>query len=56
MTEQALDGIGPNVDAALSMSPTTAVQQLEGVKSTIATRRPAAAKKGGVSSAFFFSK
>lgn len=40
------DGTGPSVDAALSMSPSTAMQQMEGVKSTIGTRKPAAAKKG----------
>lgn len=40
------DGTGPSVDAALSMSPSTAIQQMEGVKSTIGMRKPAAAKKG----------
>ncbi|KAK2141663.1 hypothetical protein LSH36_1059g01048 [Paralvinella palmiformis] len=37
---------GPNVEAALSMSPTQAQQLAEPRKSTIGSRKPAASKKG----------
>lgn len=37
---------GPNVDVALSMSPTTALQVAEPRKATIGQRKPGAAKKG----------
>ena len=39
-------GQGPNVEPALSMSPTTAIQQAEPRKATIGARKPAGAKKG----------
>ena len=38
----------PNVEAALSMSPTQAAQQLETRKPTIGQRKPMGAKKSGV--------
>lgn len=39
-------GQGPNVEAALSMSPTTAQLTAESHKPTIGTRKQAPAKKG----------
>ncbi|XP_078000490.1 ADP-ribosylation factor GTPase-activating protein 2-like isoform X2 [Glandiceps talaboti] len=41
-----VDQRAPNVEAALSMSPTTAVAKAEPRKSTIGQRKPASAKKG----------
>lgn len=37
---------GPNVETALSMSPTTAMMSAESHKPTIGTRKQAPAKKG----------
>jgi len=37
---------GPNVETALSMSPTTAMMTAESHKPTIGTRKQAPAKKG----------
>nr|XP_002740329.1 PREDICTED: ADP-ribosylation factor GTPase-activating protein 2-like isoform X1 [Saccoglossus kowalevskii] len=41
-----VDQRAPNVEAALSMSPTTAMAKAEPRKSTIGQRKPASAKKG----------
>ncbi|KAH9505624.1 ADP-ribosylation factor GTPase-activating protein 2 [Bulinus truncatus] len=39
-------GVGPNVEAALSTSPTQALSQADQRKTIIGTKKPAAAKKG----------
>ena len=46
------DGAEPNVQAALSMSPTQAQEKLGTRKPTIGQRKPA--KKGGVSYRLYF--
>ena len=43
---ESVDGVGPSVEAALSMSPTTAQMPAEAYKPTIGARKPAPAKKG----------
>ncbi len=46
---RVVDGDGPSVEAALSTSPTEAIKTAEPRKATIGARKPAGAKKGGVS-------
>uniref|UniRef100_A0A646QEF5 ADP-ribosylation factor GTPase-activating protein 2 n=1 Tax=Hemiscolopendra marginata TaxID=943146 RepID=A0A646QEF5_9MYRI len=46
LQNDTVDSSGPNVEAALSTSPTYAQKQLESRKPTIGARKPAAAKKG----------